>query len=470
MEESRTWPCLGSTLLLTTLLSSPVLAQSALVAEGMITPTDATTTSEIVVVQMRTATEVPGPPFVVSLDPPRLALSSQAGPSDTSREEPLSQSLGRLGAGAWQVHSYGIDWREHASEPLFEGFSGPATFHVTSGETYPKKIHTRAGEPLVLRVVGPGGASCAPVIDSVSVEGEPAKVVIHAQRPNCQAAQGGPQFGVDVPVPPLAAGRYRVEVQVSAPGEESVEVYAGASFRVVPQGEPRILDLKVEPDPERYAHSLVAVVEIPNIASAEGCSSWHVSARNAWAHGRDLYAVFDLEPTFDMEPMAAACGDAVTATYRFPLPQLDSGLYRILARRQTATGDSEFWAQSQTLANVQKLGQLIDSRFRVTVTWRDHRGRTGRGVPVESPRLAEGGETDSAIFYFFGEDNWELLVKVLDGCAINDHHWVFASASTDVEYTLRVEDLASGAQATYQNQLGQASPAITDTAAFAACE
>lgn len=467
--EIRPGPCIsarisariGAFLLTATLFGHPALAQGALVAEGMITPTDATTASEIVVVQMRTATEVPGPPFVVSLDPPRLALSSQAGSSGNSPEEPFSQSLGRLAAGAWQVHGYGVDWRDPGSEPLFEGFSEPATFHVTAGAVHPKGVHPVSGGPLVFRVVGPGGPSCAPLIDSVSVEGQPPEVVIRATRPDCPPVpQGGAQFAVDVPAPSLAAGQYRVEVQVTTPRGD-VEVYAGASFRVVPPGEPRILELTVEPDPERYAHSLVAVVEIPNIATAEGCSSWNVAPRNAWAHGRDLYA------SFGLIPIAVNCGDAVTETYRFPLPELDTGLYRILAQRRREGDVSEFWAQSKTLVEVEKLGRLIDDRFRVTVAWRDSRGQIGRGVPVP---VTEDRETDSAIFYFFGDDNWELLVKVLDGCAINNHHWVFASASTDVEYVLTVEDLVSGAEAVYRNEPGRASPAITDTAAFAACE
>lgn len=456
----RTGPYSASCLLLAMLLGNPVLAQSALVADGMVTPTDATTAAEVVVVQMRTATDGPGPPFVVSLDPPRLALSSQAGSSNALIGEPYSHSLGRLAARTWQVHGFGIDWREPGSAPQFEGFSEPATFHVSTGEVYPKKIHPVAGEPIALRVVGPGSAACAPVVDSVSVEGQPAKVVIRAQKPNCQPPQtGGPQFGLDVAVPALAAGRYRAEVQVTELGEEGLEVYAGASFRVVPPGEPRILDLKVEHDSARDGHNLVAVVEAPNVAAAGGCTSWNVSARNSWAHGRDIYA------SFEWEPVAVACGDAVATTYRFPLPDLETGLYRILAQRRQAAGSSEFWAQSKTLVNIEKLGQLINDRFRVTVTWRDHQGQTGRGVPVPLD-----GEADSAIFYFFGEDNWEVLVKVLDACSFNDRYWVFASASTDVEYTLKVEDLATGAEATYQNELGQASPAITDTAAFATCE
>ena len=41
-------------------------------------------------------------------------------------------------------------------------------------------------------------------------------------------------------------------------------------------------------------------------------------------------------------------------------------------------------------------------------------------------------------YYFFDESNPELLVKVLDGCAINGHYWLFASAATDLNVSLRV--------------------------------
>ena len=44
---------------------------------------------------------------------------------------------------------------------------------------------------------------------------------------------------------------------------------------------------------------------------------------------------------------------------------------------------------------------------------------------------------------------------------------MFAAATTDVEYALRVTDVETGAAKTYFNALGTAAPAITDTAAFA---
>lgn len=107
---------------------------------------------------------------------------------------------------------------------------------------------------------------------------------------------------------------------------------------------------------------------------------------------------------------------------------------------------------------------LSDDRFQVEVDWRDFTGNTGHAsvVPVSTE--------DSGLFYFFNEDNWEMLVKVLDGCGLNDRFWVFAAATTNVEYTLEVTDTWTGLVQRYENPLGVSSPAITDTNAFATCD
>ena len=106
---------------------------------------------------------------------------------------------------------------------------------------------------------------------------------------------------------------------------------------------------------------------------------------------------------------------------------------------------------------------LNDHRFRVEVAWRDFAGNTGAG------QLVDGGSADSGLFWFFNPDNWEMLVKVLDGCGVNDRYWVFAAATTNVEYTLRVTDAQTGAVKEYFNPLGNAADAITDAAAFPTC-
>lgn len=106
---------------------------------------------------------------------------------------------------------------------------------------------------------------------------------------------------------------------------------------------------------------------------------------------------------------------------------------------------------------------LGGGRFRVQVAWRDFTGTTGTGtvVPATSP--------DSGLFWFFAPDNWEMMVKVLDGCAMNQHHWVFAAATTTVEYTLTVTDTLTGETTVYTNPLGQPAATITDTEALSGC-
>ena len=76
---------------------------------------------------------------------------------------------------------------------------------------------------------------------------------------------------------------------------------------------------------------------------------------------------------------------------------------------------------------------------------------------------------NTGVFWFFHQENWELLIKVLNGCGLNDHFWVFGAGATDVNYVVTVEDLATNATWEYENALGQASPAITDTTAFDTC-
>ncbi len=110
--------------------------------------------------------------------------------------------------------------------------------------------------------------------------------------------------------------------------------------------------------------------------------------------------------------------------------------------------------------NFEHTACLTGGRFLVEVDWEDFRGRTGRGKVV--PFTTE----KSALFAFFDLDNWEVQVKVLDGCSENGHTWVFASATTNLGYTLTVTDLATGDDVTYTNPVGTPAPAITDTRAF----
>ena len=117
-----------------------------------------------------------------------------------------------------------------------------------------------------------------------------------------------------------------------------------------------------------------------------------------------------------------------------------------------------FCSQTETIACLNR------GRFQVEVEWTDFAGKSGLGR-----RVAQGSD-DSALFWFFGPNNWEVLVKVLDGCAINHRFWVFAAATTNVAYVLRVTDTETGQVREYENPLGRAADAVTDSAAFATCQ
>ena len=108
---------------------------------------------------------------------------------------------------------------------------------------------------------------------------------------------------------------------------------------------------------------------------------------------------------------------------------------------------------------------LHDGRYEVQATWLTSGGESG------SARVVPKGTRDSGLFRFFDADNWEILIKVLDGCAVNGHHWVYAASTTDLGYLIRVTDTTTGDFEEYRNEPGRPAPAITDGKAFpGACE
>ena len=103
----------------------------------------------------------------------------------------------------------------------------------------------------------------------------------------------------------------------------------------------------------------------------------------------------------------------------------------------------------------------MDDRFSVEVEWRDYAGNVGSGRWLWFG--SNTGDT-SGLFWFFNDDNWEMLVKVIDACHLDDARFlILAAATSDVEYTLRITDTATGNSREYFNPLGNASPALVDS-------
>ena len=102
---------------------------------------------------------------------------------------------------------------------------------------------------------------------------------------------------------------------------------------------------------------------------------------------------------------------------------------------------------------------LQDGRYRVTLDWSASDGAAA-AARVSAAQTAEAG-----LFFFFTPENLEVLVKVLDGCDVNGHHWVSAASATDMGLDLVVSDVRSGAERRYVKAAGEPE-AFTDTSAF----
>ncbi len=84
---------------------------------------------------------------------------------------------------------------------------------------------------------------------------------------------------------------------------------------------------------------------------------------------------------------------------------------------------------------------LGNDRFQVVATWVTPAGQAGGGHAVALT-------TDTGYFWFFANTNVEVVVKVLDGCALSNTFWVFAGGLTNVQTTIQVTDTATGATKT----------------------
>ncbi|MEO1087517.1 MAG: hypothetical protein AAFY88_25035, partial [Acidobacteriota bacterium] len=164
----------------------------------------------------------------------------------------------------------------------------------------------------------------------------------------------------------------------------------------------------------------------------------------------------------------AACGNDESDWYGKMSEHMDRGLRNILdplgTGQTTLAGmDPNDMGTDGDCVESDTVRCLNNDRFAVSIEWKDFEGGEGVGTFVED-------SDDSSLWWFFTPSNWEMLVKVLDGCGFNDRFWVFAAAVTNVEFTLTVTDTVTDETRTWFNPLGVSASAITDTDAFATCE
>jgi hypothetical protein len=107
----------------------------------------------------------------------------------------------------------------------------------------------------------------------------------------------------------------------------------------------------------------------------------------------------------------------------------------------------------------------LQGRFQISATFRT---ATSPGPSDGTAHVVLGG-ANSGIFWFFSSDNWEVMVKAINGCSLNSEYWIYSAATTDRFYRMEVFDTVHFVNKIYFNFAGPPAPAVTDSSAFATC-
>ncbi|HYH44651.1 MAG TPA: fibronectin type III domain-containing protein, partial [Thermoanaerobaculia bacterium] len=121
------------------------------------------------------------------------------------------------------------------------------------------------------------------------------------------------------------------------------------------------------------------------------------------------------------------------------------------------------WASTPSCSPGPERLCLGGGRFAAEVTWRTAASESGRSGAGQAHGLTD----DTGLFWYFDPANVEVVLKIHDGCAVNDHYWVFAGGLTDVTSLVRVTDTRTGAVRLYGTRQGIPFQPLQDTAAFA---
>ncbi|HRC84039.1 MAG TPA: hypothetical protein PK413_00360 [Thermoanaerobaculia bacterium] len=108
---------------------------------------------------------------------------------------------------------------------------------------------------------------------------------------------------------------------------------------------------------------------------------------------------------------------------------------------------------------------LGEGRFRAELLLGSLRRRPGEPPQPLDRGLGRALSPNSGTFWLGAPDNPELLLKLLDGRAINGHFWLFANALSDREYNLVLTDTETRTSIRY-SQVSGLLRGVADTAAF----
>jgi plastocyanin len=108
---------------------------------------------------------------------------------------------------------------------------------------------------------------------------------------------------------------------------------------------------------------------------------------------------------------------------------------------------------------------LNGGRFEAVVQWRPSSSRADRS----SKRMAMPEAPNTGLFASSPEEEPQVLLHVLDRCAVNGHYWLDLAAVTDLEFTVKVRDTQTGRTWVYVNPAGTTPAPVRDAEAFATC-
>lgn len=142
----------------------------------------------------------------------------------------------------------------------------------------------------------------------------------------------------------------------------------------------------------------------------------------------------------------------------------DAGIIGVTWRGGLENGPGDVYARRFVLPCVDSATSLClgHGRYRVRAEWWIGESATGNAhaMPLRA---------DTGAFWFFTPDNPELVVKVLDGCPVNQRHWIYAAGLTDVEARVTVTDTVTGEVWSRTSPFGEPFAPIQDIEALGGC-
>ena len=242
-----------------------------------------------------------------------------------------------------------------------------------------------------------------------------------------------------------SSGGSRLTVRWSTPGRKRVNVSNPGCGNAV--GE-RFVEVLSPPqvDPPAAPSDLTASA----LSSTSVDLVWRDNSNN-----EDAFHIEQASATGPFSEVAVVPANVTSTTLPNLLP---STTYRFRIRARNSNGTQSIYSVFSSEASVATpTGScratdtslcLTESRFKATVEYQDENGNSG---PGRTATLS----TDTGYFWFYDEENVEVLIKVLDGRQLNGHFWVFYAGLSNVEFTLTVTDTETASTATYFNPSGR---------------